>query len=239
MAVTGRPYHRRRLIESTHSDSRACSREGNRAAAALLRTTLLNTVRRRVRRYQSSTCVALSSTKQAAVAIGEDHQVIAVLALFGNGSSYPRTRVPIDGAHKAHAALRAIVDQQPTGDDLEEVACSGVAMVNIATVQAYCRDVRLGRATTWRFHGRSRQLRFQASSDMQGTSPHGVGIVARPNRQKLAQALRAARVGQHCGKLALHTFEFRCDPNRMGELRSSGSVRDEGVTSSSTRTNYA
>ena len=48
---------------------------------------------------------------QAAVAIGEDHQVIAGLALFGNGSLYPRTRVLVDGAHKAHAALRAVVGQ--------------------------------------------------------------------------------------------------------------------------------
>src|SRR6202047_3571279 len=85
-------------------------------------------------------------------------------------------------------------------------------MANIATVQAYCRDVRLGRATAWRFHGRSRQLRFQALSDVQGTSPHCAGAVARPNGQKIAQELRAARVRQRCGKLALYAFEFRCDP---------------------------
>ena len=47
----------------------------------------------------------------ALVAIGEDHQVIAALALFGNGSLYPCTRVLVDGAHKAHAALRAVVGQ--------------------------------------------------------------------------------------------------------------------------------
>src|ERR1700692_818804 len=85
-------------------------------------------------------------------------------------------------------------------------------MANIATVQAYCRDVRLGRATTWRFHGRRRQLRFQALSDVQGASAHCAGTVARPNGQELAQEFRAARVGQHCGKLALDAFEFRCDP---------------------------
>jgi hypothetical protein len=48
---------------------------------------------------------------QASVAIGEDHQVIAALALFGNGSLYSCPRVLIDGAHEAHAALRAIVGQ--------------------------------------------------------------------------------------------------------------------------------
>ena len=47
---------------------------------------------------------------------------------------------------------------------------------------------------------------------MQGTSPHCAGTVARPNGQELAQEFRAARVGQHCGKLALDAFEFRCDP---------------------------
>src|ERR1700692_52776 len=85
-------------------------------------------------------------------------------------------------------------------------------MANIATVQAYCRDLRLGRATPWRFHGRSHQLRFQALSDVQGASAHCAGTVARPNGQELAQELRAARVGQHCGKLALDAFELRCNP---------------------------
>src|ERR1700693_4583293 len=62
MAVTGRPCHRRHLIESTHSDSRACSREGNCAAACLLHTTLLNTATRRVRVYPPRTCGALGCT---------------------------------------------------------------------------------------------------------------------------------------------------------------------------------
>jgi len=46
---------------------------------------------------------------QAAVTIGEDHQTIACLAMFGNGSLHSGARVLIESAYKAHAALRAVV----------------------------------------------------------------------------------------------------------------------------------
>ncbi len=89
----------------------------------------------------------------------------------------------VDGVYEGHAALRAVLGQHTTGDDLEVMRGLGFTMTNVATVQAngyHARRVHAG----WLDHS---QFGIQALSNTQRARAYGACAVAFSNGQEHVQ----------------------------------------------------